>query len=66
MNLHYLGCDYGKEGENVLGGDELTASMVDTCVKQSMPICMSQLHAKMKRDLKLKHFGTLQFGLFLE
>jgi len=27
---------------------------------------MSQLHAKMKRDLKLKHFGTLQFGLFLE
>jgi len=65
MNSQYLGRDYGKE-DTPLENDELTANTVDSYAKQSMPLCMSQLHAGMKRDSKLKHQGRLQYGLFLK
>lgn len=40
--------------------------MVDALAKQSMPLCMHQLHGGLKQDHKLKHQGRLQFGLFLK
>jgi hypothetical protein len=31
-----------------------------------MPLCMKTLHAHLKKDHKLKHWGRLQYGLFLK
>lgn len=55
--------------EAVVGADgevALTAATVDALATQSMPLCMRQLHAGMKRDHKLKHQARLQYGLFLK
>jgi len=46
--------------------DELKASNIDQYATTSMPLCMSQLHTGLKRDHKLKHWGRLQYGLFLK
>ncbi|KAH8065184.1 DNA primase [Aureococcus anophagefferens] len=39
---------------------------IDALAKQSMPLCMQQLHGALKRDHKLKHWGRQQYGLFLK
>lgn len=31
-----------------------------------MPLCMRQLHTALNREHKLKHWGRLQYGLFLK
>ncbi|KAL3784419.1 hypothetical protein HJC23_001303 [Cyclotella cryptica] len=62
MNSQYTGPSHVANIEN---GEALTAANVDASVR-SMPLCMSQLHAGLKRDHKLKHQGRLQFGLFLK
>lgn len=31
-----------------------------------MPLCMKQLHSALNREHKLKHWGRLQYGLFLK
>jgi DNA primase large subunit len=43
----------------------LTAQTVDSYTAH-MPLCMSQLHAGLKQDHKLRHNGRLQYGLFLK
>ena len=48
-----------------IGDTNVTAATVDS-LASSMPLCMSQLHAGLKRDHKLKHWGRLQYGLFLK
>ena len=45
--------------------EELNAATVDDYVK-NMPLCMSQLHTGLTREHKLKHFGRLQYILFLK
>ncbi|KAI0797895.1 DNA primase large subunit [Abortiporus biennis] len=47
-------------------GDELTADMIDDLSKKHFPMCMRNLHECLKRDHHLKHFGRLQYGLFLK
>lgn len=51
--------------EGGLTGQQLTAGTVDKLVND-MPLCMRQLHAGMQKDKKLKHWGRLQYGLFLK
>jgi DNA primase large subunit len=48
-----------------LGDTDVTAATIDS-LASSMPLCMSQLHAGLKGDHKLKHWGRLQYGLFLK
>ncbi|CAN0471377.1 unnamed protein product, partial [Hapterophycus canaliculatus] len=31
-----------------------------------MPLCRKQLHTALNREHKLKHWGRLQYGLFLK
>ncbi|KAH7923862.1 DNA primase large subunit [Leucogyrophana mollusca] len=47
-------------------GDEITAEMVDGIAKKHFPMCMRNLHESLMRDRHLKHFGRLQYGLFLK
>lgn len=47
-------------------GDGLTADMVDEMAFKHFPACMRNLHMCLRRDKHLKHFGRLQYGLFLK
>lgn len=48
-----------------LSGTSLTAANVTQHVP-FMPLCMRQLQAGLQKDKKLKHWGRLQYGLFLK
>lgn len=63
MNSHCT--DKKNYMEQGIGQNELTAANIDALVA-NMPLCMSQTHAGLKHDHKLKHWGRLQFGLFLK
>jgi len=47
-------------------GDEIRADMIDDLSKRHFPMCMRNLHECLVRDRHLKHFGRLQYGLFLK
>ena len=47
-------------------GDEIRADMIDDLAKKHFPMCMRNLHECLARDRHLKHFGRLQYGLFLK
>lgn len=46
-------------------GAEITARNIDT-LSQHFPACMSHLHRSLRRDSHLKHYGRLQYTLFLK
>lgn len=48
-----------------LANQKLTAATVDK-LTPNMPLCMRQLHTGMAKDKKLRHWGRLQYGLFLK
>jgi len=45
---------------------EIKAEMVDDLARKHFPMCMRSLHENLRRDHHLKHFGRLQYGLFLK
>lgn len=47
-------------------GERLTAEKVQEAADRNMPLCMRHLHSGLRRDHKLKHWGRLQYGLFLK
>lgn len=47
-------------------GDQITAEMIDDMARRHFPACMRNLHECLRRDKHLKHFGRLQYGLFLK
>ncbi|KAH6889883.1 eukaryotic and archaeal DNA primase, large subunit-domain-containing protein [Thelonectria olida] len=46
-------------------GAQITASNIDN-LSQHFPACMSHLHRSLRRDAHLKHYGRLQYTLFLK
>jgi DNA primase large subunit len=62
MKKANLAGDFSK-GEAV---DKLTLGNIDSRAEQNMPLCMKHLHTGLKREHKLKHWGRLQYGLFLK
>jgi DNA primase large subunit len=50
--------------ENV--GEGIRAEMVDELAHKHFPMCMRNLHENLKRNHHLKHFGRMQYGLFLK
>ncbi|EWC43488.1 hypothetical protein DRE_07520 [Drechslerella stenobrocha 248] len=48
-----------------LSGEAITAAQVDSLVSH-FPLCMRHLHGSVRRDKHLRHFGRLQYGLFLK
>lgn len=53
-------------GMSTGSGTEITAEMVDDLAHKHFPLCMRNLHDSLRRDRHLKHFGRLQYGLFLK
>ncbi|KAG8901050.1 hypothetical protein FRB99_005592 [Tulasnella sp. 403] len=53
-------------GDEVAPGDAVTADMVDEMSVKHWPMCMRHLHETMRKDRHLKHYGRLQYGLFLK
>ena len=47
-------------------GEELKAEMIDDMARRHWPLCMRHLHDNLKKDRHLKHYGRLQYGLFLK
>lgn len=45
---------------------EITADMIDDLSRKHFPMCMRHLHESLRRDKHLKHYGRLQYGLFLK
>lgn len=48
-----------------LSGADISARNIDT-LSSSFPLCMQNLHRSLRRDAHLKHFGRLQYTLFLK
>ncbi|KAM5356442.1 hypothetical protein ACJ41O_003088 [Fusarium nematophilum] len=46
-------------------GAQISAGNIDN-LSQHFPACMSHLHRSLRRDAHLKHFGRLQYSLFLK
>jgi len=46
--------------------DEIKAEMVDELAQKHFPLCMRMHHENLKKDEHLKHFGRLEYGLFLK
>ncbi|CAN0259731.1 unnamed protein product, partial [Discosporangium mesarthrocarpum] len=63
MSKQYLGRDFSNMGG---GEDSINPAMLDGLAERSMPLCMRELHYSLKREHKLKHWGRLQYGLFLK
>lgn len=64
MNKQYVGKDFTKTGGS--SAEKLTPELVDEAAENNMPLCMKTLHNNLKKDHKLKHWGRLQYGLFLK
>lgn len=55
---------YSSSTSSVPGAD-ISARNVDA-LSASFPLCMQNLHKSLRRDAHLKHFGRLQYTLFLK
>ncbi|CAK7232556.1 DNA primase subunit pri2 [Sporothrix bragantina] len=52
--------------DNALSGAEINARSIDGLATAHFPLCMQNLHRSLRRDAHLKHFGRLQYTLFLK
>jgi DNA primase large subunit len=59
----YLGEDFNA-GTEISG--QVHPSQINTLSKESFPPCMRHLHETLRSEHHLKHFGRLQYGLFLK
>ncbi|KAK3177417.1 DNA primase subunit pri2 [Lecanicillium sp. MT-2017a] len=50
---------------SAVSGAQISAANIDN-LSQHFPACMSHLHRSLRRDAHLKHYGRLQYSLFLK
>lgn len=58
--------DIGENYANTQTRDHLTAESIDSLAVKSFPICMRNLHEALKQNHHLRHYGRLQYLLFLK
>ncbi|KAK2145558.1 hypothetical protein LSH36_673g00032 [Paralvinella palmiformis] len=63
LSKRYLGQDY--TNKKALSGN-ITVEMIDGLSKTSFPLCMQQLHQAFRQNHHLRHWGRMQYGLFLK
>jgi len=68
LSRQYLGPDYSETGAGGkgAGGSVATISDLPALAKNHFPLCMRQAYNELKDNHHLKHFGRMQFGLFLK
>eukprot|EP00731_Ephydatia_muelleri_P031863 Em0023g370a len=64
LQHRYLGGDFSNTGTNSVGAVSL--AQLETLSVESFPPCMRHLHESLCKDHHLRHFGRLQYGLFLK
>jgi DNA primase large subunit len=47
-------------------GSEIKAEMIDDLAPAHFPLCMRVMHESLRKDRHLKHYGRLNYGLFLK
>lgn len=52
--------------DNGLSGADINARNIDSLAAANFPLCMQNLHRSLRRDAHLKHYGRLQYTLFLK
>ncbi|KAL4758855.1 DNA primase subunit PRI2 [Aspergillus foveolatus] len=69
--LNHLSKNFGSaesvytEGEGFVDGAPITAASIDP-LSQHFPLCMRSLHMSLRKNNHLKHYGRLQYTLFLK
>lgn len=58
--------DVTPEKNVVDDSEQITADQLDALAATSMPLCMRVAHDALRREHKLKHWGRVQYGLFLK
>ncbi|EJD76255.1 hypothetical protein LOAG_16754 [Loa loa] len=55
-------------GKNYIGmdGSHVTPDMVDSLAATSFPLCMRNIHNRLRADHHLRHGARMQYGLFLK
>lgn len=61
-----ISTDYTGSSITADGSVTITAGMVDALVKTHAPMCMKNLHSTLTATGHLKHYGRLQYNLFLK
>lgn len=61
LHTSYTGKDYA-----VNHGESVPIECIDQLSKKSFPLCMRQCHEVLRTKHHHKHFGRLQYGLFLK
>jgi DNA primase large subunit len=56
---------YSSSDANIDGLSAITANSIDT-LSQNFPLCMRNLHMTLRENSHLKHYGRLQYNLFLK
>ena len=56
----------GKDFTQTKSSDAVNIDDLDMLADRSMPLCMRVLHKNLRQEHKLKHWGRLQYGLFLK
>lgn len=66
LSRSFTAPDMAYDSSSTLGGDfHPNASNIDA-LSQHFPLCMSHLHMTLRQNSHLKHFGRLQYTLFLK
>ncbi|KAF8541477.1 eukaryotic and archaeal DNA primase, large subunit-domain-containing protein [Trichophaea hybrida] len=66
LSLGFTAPEYTPSSDpSILSGEPITAAAIDG-LSQHFPACMLHLHRTLRQDRHLKHFGRLQYTLFLK
>ncbi|KAH8815954.1 eukaryotic and archaeal DNA primase, large subunit-domain-containing protein [Xylogone sp. PMI_703] len=65
LSQNFTTPDANYSSSSSLPGADISARNIDT-LSSSFPLCMQHLHRSLRRDAHLKHFGRLQYTLFLK
>ncbi|KAL2175148.1 eukaryotic and archaeal DNA primase, large subunit-domain-containing protein [Thermothelomyces heterothallicus CBS 202.75] len=66
LSKNFIAPDASYAGSGAaIEGAEITARNIDN-LSRHFPMCMTHLHRSLRRDAHLKHYGRLQYTLFLK
>ncbi|PFH56951.1 hypothetical protein XA68_15733 [Ophiocordyceps unilateralis] len=65
LSKNFITPDSAYASSTAPDGAQITAANVDR-LSRHFPACMSNLHRSLRRDAHLKHYGRLQYTLFLK